>query len=181
MEKYTKEKWTDKSMKSINIHGKEYYEVKERVQEFHRRYPDGSIETEIIELTETRFITRSIVKPYKGIDITYTGLACEVLGKGGFSGSELECCETSSVGRALGFLNIGITNSIASADEVRNAKRNQKDNDKLTSQLTKNLIEANMFDQMAGSMVKRIYGVANDSVVDPRDGRTWYADEVGYR
>ena len=132
MEKYTKEKWTDKSMKSINIHGKEYYEVKERVQEFHRRYPDGSIETEIIELTETRFITRSIVKPYKGIDITYTGLACEVLGKGGFSGSELECCETSSVGRALGFLNIGITNSIASADEVRNAKRNQKDNDEET-------------------------------------------------
>ena len=51
MEKYTKEKWTDKNMKSISIHGKEYYEVKERVMEFHRRYLEGSIETEIIELT----------------------------------------------------------------------------------------------------------------------------------
>ena len=113
-------KWNNDKMKSINIHGKEYYEVKERVQEFHRRYENGSIETEIIELTDTRFITRTIVKPDE--HSVYSGLACEVIGSGGFSGSELECCETSSVGRALGFLNIGITNSIASADEVRRAK-----------------------------------------------------------
>ncbi len=126
MEKYTKEKWTDKNMKSISIHGKEYYEVKERVMEFHRRYLEGSIETEIIELTDTRFITKTIVKPYVDKDIVYTGIACETIGSGGFSGSELECCETSSVGRALGFLNIGITNSIASADEVRSATNNEK-------------------------------------------------------
>jgi hypothetical protein len=130
MKNYTREKWSDKSMKSINIHGKEYYEVKERVQEFHRRYPDGSIETEIIELTETRFITKTIVKPKADINIVYTGIACETIGTGGFSGSELECCETSSVGRALGFLNIGITNSIASADEVRNAKENNPASEK---------------------------------------------------
>lgn len=124
---YPKEKWTDKNMKSINIHGKEYYEVKERVMEFHRRYSNGSIETEIIEMTDDRFITRTIVKPHKDRNTTYTGLACETIGKGGFKGSELECCETSSVGRALGFLNIGITNSIASADEVKYAKRNQNE------------------------------------------------------
>ena len=28
-------------MKAISIHGKEYYEVKERVMEFHRIYPNG--------------------------------------------------------------------------------------------------------------------------------------------
>ena len=43
--------------------------------------------------------------------------------------SALENCETSSCGRSLGFLNLGIDGSIASADEVENAIHQQK-NDK---------------------------------------------------
>jgi len=39
--------------------------------------------------------------------------------------SHIENCETSAVGRALGFLGIGIDTSIASADEVINAVNNQ--------------------------------------------------------
>jgi ribose 1,5-bisphosphokinase PhnN len=41
------------------------------------------------------------------------------------NGSHIENAETSSVGRALGFLGIGIDTSIASADEVQNAVQNQ--------------------------------------------------------
>ena len=40
--------------------------------------------------------------------------------------SALENCETSSVGRALGFLGIGIDTSIASREEVDNAIHQQK-------------------------------------------------------
>ena len=40
--------------------------------------------------------------------------------------SALENCETSAVGRALGWLNIGIDGSIASADEVENAIHQQE-------------------------------------------------------
>ena len=40
--------------------------------------------------------------------------------------SYIENCETSAVGRALGFLGIGIDASIASADEVQNAMASQE-------------------------------------------------------
>ena len=40
--------------------------------------------------------------------------------------SYLENCETSAVGRALGFLGIGIDSSIASKEEVINAVTNQE-------------------------------------------------------
>ena len=35
-------------MKKINIKGKDYIEVNERIKEFHYLYPNGSIETDII-------------------------------------------------------------------------------------------------------------------------------------
>ena len=41
--------------------------------------------------------------------------------------SYIENCETSAVGRALGFLGIGIDGSVASADEVKTAILNQSD------------------------------------------------------
>ena len=115
-------------MKAISIHGKEYYEVKERVMEFHRIYPNGSIRTDIEEVSEKRFITRSIAIPdIEKPERYFVGLAYENIGKGIMSTSALECCETSSVGRALGFLDIGIVHGIASADEVRNAIGGQED------------------------------------------------------
>ena len=39
--------------------------------------------------------------------------------------SYIENCETSAIGRALGIFGIGIDGSVASAEEVRNAKANQ--------------------------------------------------------
>ena len=42
------------------------------------------------------------------------------------STSYVENCETSAIGRAIGFLGIGATTSIASADEVLNAMAHQK-------------------------------------------------------
>ena len=122
MEKYTKEQWSNKLMEPTDIHGKDYYMVHERVMEFHRRYPDGSIKTGIVEMTDDRFITRTVIKPFSDRDVMFTGLAYENIASGGImSTSALECCETSSVGRALGFLNIGIEGGIASAEEVKNA------------------------------------------------------------
>ena len=119
--------WSE--MKVTPIQGNDYYMVHERVLEFHRRYPDGVIKTEVVEISNDRFITTSKVFPYPNEfpNMFCSGTACEMIGKNkGFSGSELECCETSSVGRALGFLCIGIKHSIASADEVRNAMKKGK-------------------------------------------------------
>ena len=112
---------------SIKIHGKDYVLVNERVQEFHRLYPNGSIRTDLIEFGD-RFIVKAEVCP----DVSdrmriFTGLAYEMVGSSQINKtSALENCETSAVGRALGFLNIGIDGSIASADEVENAIHQQE-------------------------------------------------------
>ena len=86
-------------MKKIQIKGKDYIEVNERIKEFHKKYPDGSITTDLIEKEDSTFINKT---------------------------SALENCETSSVGRALGMLGIGIDTSVASYDEVANAIEQQK-------------------------------------------------------
>lgn len=108
---------TDK-MKKIKIKGKPYIMVHERVKEFHRENPQGKIETEIIEFSDERFITKTIVTPdTKNPDRFFTGIACEKI----VDSSSLENCETSSCGRALGFYGIGVDTSIASYEEVDRA------------------------------------------------------------
>ena len=51
----------------------------------------------------------------------FTGYSQAEWGKGLMGAVALEVAETSAVGRALGFANIGLVDGIASADEVRKA------------------------------------------------------------
>ena len=109
-------------MKKMKIKGNDYVMVHERVMEFHKRYPNGSITTELVEMTD-RFIRISKAIPdVKEPERYFTGIACEISN----DESALENCETSSVGRCLGLLNIGIDTSIASYEEVDNAINKQK-------------------------------------------------------
>ena len=121
-------------MKKIDIKGKDYVQVHERVMEFHKQYKNGKIETDVIEMTD-RFITRTKVTPdIENPERYFTGIAYEKEGASFINKtSALENCETSSVGRALGFLNIGIDTSIASKDEVDNAIHQQKNNKETNS------------------------------------------------
>ena len=118
-------------MKKIQIKGKDYIEVNERVKQFHIDYPNGSITTELIEMTD-RFITKTTVIPdVKNTDRKFTGIAYEKEDSTFINKtSALENCETSSCGRALGMLGIGIDTSIASYNEVANAVEQQKDKPK---------------------------------------------------
>ena len=107
-------------MKTINIKGKEYVPVVERVKEFHLQFPEGSIQTAIIsEPSDTRVVVKATV--YIG-DKVFTGHSQAEWGKGMMGGVALEVAETSAIGRALGFANIGLIDGIASADEMRKAK-----------------------------------------------------------
>jgi len=118
-------------VKKIQIKGKDYIEVNERVKQFHIDYPNGSITTELIEMTD-RFITKTTVIPdVKNADRKFTGIAYEKEDSTFINKtSALENCETSSCGRALGMLGIGIDTSIASYNEVANAVEQQKDKPK---------------------------------------------------
>ena len=108
---------------SIKIHGKDYVLVNERVQEFHKLYPNGSIRTDLVEFSDERFIIKAEVCPDVNDRMRiFTGYACELVSSSRINKlNALECGESSAVGRAMAFLGIGIDGSIASADEVQNA------------------------------------------------------------
>jgi hypothetical protein len=109
-------------MKTINIKGKEYVPVVERVKEFHKLFPQGDIQTElpIIENTDGRVVVKATVN--LGDGRKFTGFSQAEWGKGMMGGVALEVAETSAIGRALGFANIGLLDGIASADEMRKVK-----------------------------------------------------------
>lgn len=109
-------------MKTINIKGKEYVPVVERVKEAHRLDDKVSITTDVVNFADGRVSVKATVV-YKGQ--TFTGHSQAEYGKGMMGGVALEVAETSAVGRALGFANIGLIDGIASADEMR--KVNAKD------------------------------------------------------
>lgn len=112
-------------MKTVNIKGTEYVEVNERVKYFIKEYVGWSIETELLSNEEGVCVFKAIIKDENG-RIVSTGHAYEKESSSFINKtSYIENCETSAVGRALGFLGIGIDTSIASSDEVANAVRNQ--------------------------------------------------------
>lgn len=112
-------------MKTVNIKGKEYVMVNERILEFKKLYPGWNIETEIIEVTDSRVIMKAIIKDELA-RIVSTGHAFEYADSSFINKTSfIENCETSAVGRALGFCGIGIENSIATAEEVQTAIKNQ--------------------------------------------------------
>ena len=111
----------------VKIHGNDYVTVAERVAEFHKRYKDQtkSIITEIIQFKDGIVVVKAVVKVGEEI---YVGHAYEDIGSSPImETSSLEVCETSALGRAMGFLNIGldVSKEIASAEEVITAKLQQ--------------------------------------------------------
>ena len=112
-------------MKTIDIKGKEYVMVNERILHFWNNY-EGSIETELLSNEDGVCIFKATIynQDHK---ILATGHAYEKEGSTFINKtSYIENCETSAVGRALGLLGIGIETSIATAEEVGNAIKQQE-------------------------------------------------------
>ncbi len=118
----------DLSQKAVNIKGKKYVLVSDRVLAFNELYPKGSITTELVSTPDSQ---RIIIKAMASPDGTrlFNGYASETIGKGFINTtSALENAETSAVGRALAMMGIGVLDSIASADEVNKAIRSENQN-----------------------------------------------------
>ena len=121
------------SLITTDIKGKEYVQVNERVKAFRKLYPTGYILTEMISHDNGMCVMKATVGFYVyqedgsriRHDLAY-GEAYEKEGNGYINKtSYIENCETSAVGRALGFAGIGIDVSIASSEEVENAQLQQ--------------------------------------------------------
>jgi len=109
-------------MKVTKIKGKDYIEVNERVKHFRSnpKFENYGVNTEIISHNDdySVVIMKATITNPEGA-ILSTGTAMEDQTSSYINKtSHIENCETSAVGRALGFLGIGIDTSIGSADEV---------------------------------------------------------------
>lgn len=112
-----------KNLKTINIKGKEYVEVNERLKFFRTepQYKGYSLTSEIIEMLDGIVTIKAIIRDEKG-NIVASGFAQEKESSSFINKtSYVENCETSAWGRALGNLGIGIDTSVASYEEVQNA------------------------------------------------------------
>lgn len=113
-------------LKTINIKGKEYVEVNERLKYFRKTYQNYALTSEVLDKTETSILIQATISDDKG-RILATGLAEEDKSSSFINKtSYVENCETSAWGRALANFGIGLDTSVASADEVQNAIKNQE-------------------------------------------------------
>ena len=103
----------------VNIHGKEYFTVAERVSAFRETSADLTIETEIVRWEGDDVVVKASISDNG--KLISTGLAHEVRGSTNINRtSHVENCETSAIGRALAAFGLGGT-EYATADEVANA------------------------------------------------------------
>ena len=108
-------------MKKINIQGKDYVPVHERLMEFWKNNPSWSIRTELVEAPQGKVRFKACIYDENGT-LRATGHAEEKENSTFINkSSHVENCETSAIGRALGILGIGIDASLASYEEVANA------------------------------------------------------------
>ena len=119
----------NQEIKKTDIKGKKYAEVSERILAFRKLNPNGRIITEIIDKTENDVTIKATIYDENENELA-TGYASEV--KKGLvnSISMLENCETSAIGRALGFCGFGIDNGIASGQDMQKVEEYKKSNKK---------------------------------------------------
>lgn len=141
-------------MRSIEIRGKQYIPVNERVKEFRAKYSAFTILSEIVSLDENSVVMVARVYDPNG-KVVANGYAQEDRNASNINKtSYVENCETSAVGRALGMFGIGIDASMASADEVANAIDRQE---ALKQKVTKSNVSAlKMLAETKGSDLAKI-------------------------
>lgn len=121
-------------IQTIDIKGKKYATVDSRVEFFREKFPQWSLETEypILDLDKGVCVCRAVVKDETG-KVMADGYAHEWQSKPGSmvnKTSYIENAQTSAVGRALGFIGIGINGmGIATAEEVQTAIAHQEADD----------------------------------------------------
>jgi len=110
---------------TVDIKGKPYVEVKTRVQWFRKNIENGCIETDHVHFDGESIMCKT--KIHVNGALVATGMAYEEKNASAVNKTSfVECCETSSVGRALGMLGIGIQTSVDTAGTVKAAIAQQE-------------------------------------------------------
>tara|TARA_R100000988_G_scaffold82643_1_gene45755 strand:- start:376 stop:921 length:546 start_codon:yes stop_codon:yes gene_type:complete len=145
-------------LKTVNIKGKQYVEVNERLIYFRKNYPKFTLTSEVLEKTDKSILILATILDEKGRAIA-DGMAEEEKGSSFINKtSYVENCQTSAWGRALGNFGIGLDTAVASADEVKNAIRNQDkvENKTTAKDLKKKKIVLDIGDENWSNVLKYI-------------------------
>ena len=120
----------NEGLSGIDFKGKNYVMVDQRVMAFRKLFPEGFIRTELVSNSDGVCVMKAVVgiNDQTGENVLATGWAYEKEQSSYINKtSYIENCETSAVGRALGFLGLGIEGgAICSAEELANAINNQE-------------------------------------------------------
>lgn len=115
--------------KAIDIKGKKYVLVSDRILWFNQNCPKGAIHTTLISQPDAERVVIK-AKVYPDADNQkrcFTGYSQALWGDGFINKtSAIENAETSAVGRALALMGIGVIDSIASVDEIEKAEIQSK-------------------------------------------------------
>ncbi|HEX6940440.1 MAG TPA: hypothetical protein VF158_13580 [Longimicrobiales bacterium] len=102
-----------------NFNVRDYVDVAERIRAFYARYPDGSIQTEMVRLEGDMVVFRATVYRDREDAHPTTGWAYEREGVGYVNKTSfIENCETSAIGRALANLNFPTTRAAGARGEA---------------------------------------------------------------
>jgi hypothetical protein len=149
-------------MRTVDIKGKAYVEVNERIKYFREHYEGWSLESDLLSLDNGVCVIKATIRDENGV-VKANGLAYEKENSTFINKtSYIENCETSAWGRALGNLGIGIDTSIASAEEVINAVNNQP-----KSKLNDSSIYISLAKLTDLDLIKNFYEENKDKVNDP--------------
>lgn len=119
----------NRNISYTDVRGKNYAEVAQRVQAFRRLIPDGYITTEIVQHESGVVYMKAEAGYYENCQkiALATGYAFERQDASNINKtSYIENCETSAVGRALGFIGLGSEKGICSKEELENAISTQE-------------------------------------------------------
>lgn len=117
----------NEAITAADIKGKLYAPVNQRIKAFRMVHPLGRIVTDMIQNDADMCVFRCTVYD-ADMKTLATGTAYEKPNSTYINKtSYIENCETSAVGRALGFAGFGIDMSIASKEEVENANKQAED------------------------------------------------------
>ena len=101
---------------------KDYVDVAERIRAWYEAYPNGRIETAVLEHSDKRVVIEAKVYRGETPEEKAAGVghsAMQIPGSTPYTrGSEIENCETSAVGRALVMAGLP-SKRVASTDEIR--------------------------------------------------------------
>lgn len=167
----------NKLIETTDIKGKPYAQVNQRIKAFRMLYPEGRIQTEIVSEDGGKIIMKATVFDEEGKELS-NAFSYEKEGSSNINKtSYIENCETSAIGRALGFCALGIDVSIASYEEVNHAIELQEEMEGIARKQSKESVKE--FEQLLIDVTK-IKTEANEAGIDVRDPAivAWLKDKA---